>query len=75
MSRRLSVIGTKILPDAFAQIFIKPEHESDWKGESVWWLDYTDEMKKVLMDNDVALLEEIFAKDDWRRHLYGFRTK
>ena len=39
------------------------------------WLDYTDEMKRVLMDNDAALLEEIFAKDDWRRHLYGFRTK
>ena len=73
MSKRLSDIGSEILQ--ISQIFAKPEHEHDWKGESVWWMDYTDEMKKVLIDNDVALLEEIFAKKDWRRHLFGFRTK
>ena len=40
------LIGSTILPDIFSQIFTKTEHESDWKGESVWWLDYTDGMKK-----------------------------
>ena len=73
MSKRLTEtftdLGRQILPGIF------PESFDEVEDESSLWLEYTPEMKKVLIHNDAVLLEEIFAQKDWREHLHGFRVE
>ena len=47
------------------------------EDESALLLEYTPEMKNILLNNNEILLEEIFAGEigDWDRHLVGFRVE